>query len=51
MIRDELEDYHKNDIASALPDLDAKERQVLYRLMTAVDVLKNSKSSKKTGMA
>lgn len=86
VIHDELEDYHENDIASVLPDLDAKERQVLYRLMTAeelagileyvdadetdqyldemdpkkaastleemeadtaVDVLKNSKSSKK----
>ena len=38
VIHDELEDYHENDIASALPDLDAKERQVLYRLMTAEEL-------------
>ena len=38
VIHDELEDYHENDIASVLPDLDAKERQVLYRLMTAEEL-------------
>ena len=34
VIRDELEDYHENDIASVLPKLDLKERESLYRLLS-----------------
>lgn len=34
VIRDRLEEYHANDIAAILPLLSAKEREMLYRLLT-----------------
>ena len=33
IIKDKLEDYHENDIASILPKLSVKERESLYRLL------------------
>lgn len=33
IIKDKLEDYHENDIASILPKLSARERESLYRLL------------------
>ena len=38
IIQDELEDYHENDIAEALPKLTKQERESLYRLLS-VDML------------
>lgn len=38
VIKDELADYHENDIASVLPLLEPKERQVLYRLLDGEDL-------------
>ena len=38
VIRDELSDYHANDIAEVLPELSARERQMLYRLLSDDDL-------------
>lgn len=37
---EKLEDYHENDIANVLPDLNAAERKKLYRILN-VDMLSN----------
>ena len=35
LMRDELEDYHENDLAEVLPQLTAQERKKLYRILNA----------------
>lgn len=33
VMREDLKDYHENDIANVLPDLNAAERKKLYRVL------------------
>ena len=38
VIRDRLQDYHANDIATVLPELEKRERLSLYRIMRTEDL-------------